>query len=124
MTDLTGFTPETWNCIGCGVNTFPGCPTRLEMERLCSMAKATVLSATGEEPPVATMTINNRCEVYTVRSSVWAAAGMKPYGGCLCIGCLEKRLGRKLTPKDFLRRHAFNRMPGTARLLERRDGAT
>ena len=26
---------------------------------------------------------------------------MEPYGGCLCIGCLEKRIGRKLKPKDF-----------------------
>src|SRR5215831_16015926 len=42
-------------------------------------------------------------------------------GGCVCIGCLEKRLGRKLTPKDFPRRHPFNSLPGTERLIERQD---
>jgi hypothetical protein len=47
---------------------------------------------------------------------------METMGGCLCIGCLEKRLGRRLGPKDFLRHHAFMRLPGTERLLNRRDG--
>jgi hypothetical protein len=34
---------------------------------------------------------------------------------CLCIRRLEKLLGRKLKPKDFLRNHPFNydRVPGT-----------
>jgi hypothetical protein len=45
---------------------------------------------------------------------------MEPWGGCLCIGCLEKRLGRKLKPKDFLRVHELNTMPGSARLMKRR----
>lgn len=48
-------------------------------------------------------------EYYMVHDPVWAAAGMPvpddPEGfvgeGILCIGCLEKRLGRKLTPDDF-----------------------
>ena len=43
--------------------------------------------------------MNEYCEVYAVRSSVWAAA--EPMGSCVCIGCLEKRLGRQLQPKDF-----------------------
>lgn len=66
--------------------------------------------------------INSQSEVYTVRDAVWAKAGMEADGGCLCIGCLEVRLGRKLNPKDFLRGDAFNspRLPGTKRLLERR----
>jgi hypothetical protein len=41
--------------------------------------------------------------------------------GCLCIGCLEKRIGRRLKPKDFTD-HPFNQLPGTPRLLNRRDG--
>lgn len=41
------------------------------------------------------------------------------HDGCLCIGCLELRLGRRLVPKDFPE-HPFNRMPGTRRLMERR----
>ena len=28
---------------------------------------------------------------------------MEPWGGCLYVGCLEARLGRRLKPKDFLR---------------------
>jgi hypothetical protein len=54
-----------------------------------------------------------------VRDSVWKAAGLEPMGGCICIGCLEKRIGRQLRPKDFTR-HVFNSMPGTERLLQRR----
>ena len=48
-------------------------------------------------------------------------AGMEPYGGCLCIGCLEKRIGRVLAPRDFPD-HPFRLLPGTKRLLERRAG--
>ena len=40
-------------------------------------------------------------EYYMVHDNVWKAAGMEPEGGCLCIGCLEERLGRMLTPDDF-----------------------
>ena len=41
-----------------------------------------------------------------VHDSVWADAGMPPMsenedGDYLCIGCLEIRLGRRLTPHDF-----------------------
>jgi hypothetical protein len=59
-------------------------------------------------------------EVYTVRDAIWEKAGMEPFGGCLCIGCLEKRLGRRLKPKDFDWNHPFNALPGTPRLLNRR----
>jgi hypothetical protein len=58
-------------------------------------------------------------ELYMVRHSVWERAGMTPWGGCLCVGCLEKRIGRRLKPKDFTD-HVFNDMPGTERLLSRR----
>jgi hypothetical protein len=120
--DLKGKTPETWLCVDCGINTLPGYPTRAEMERLYKTSAASkTLLATGEELPVASAEVDERCEVYTVRNSVWKAAGMVPMGGCLCIGCLEKRLDRRLTPKDFPHRDAFNATPGTARLIERRD---
>jgi hypothetical protein len=68
------------------------------------------------------MTIDSKSEVYSVRDVIWAKAGMEDFGGCLCIGCLEKRLGRKLKPKDFRRDHPFNNFPGTQRLLKRRGG--
>jgi len=39
-------------------------------------------------------------EWYMVRDSVWTAAGMCGFG-YLCIGCLERRLGRRLSAADF-----------------------
>ena len=110
---LKGLTPENWLCIDCGTNTSPGMSTRAELEAALAVDE-------NDEGVEQSITANS--EVYTVRDRVWAAAGMEPYGGCLCIGCLEKRLGRVLKPKDFQRGHVFNSpaMPGTARLLKRR----
>jgi len=45
--------------------------------------------------------LNTACEYYMVHNALWKAAGMNPHGGMLCIGCLEERLGRKLTSADF-----------------------
>ena len=46
-------------------------------------------------------------------------------GGFLCVGCIEKRLGRRLRPKDFQLEHTFNRnLPGTPRLLNRQGRKT
>src|SRR5262245_54613908 len=118
--DLTGLAPESWFCVDCGINTAPGFPNRVELERAYKTSVA-IKKLSGQAPDLATLTFDDRCEVYTVRETVWKAAGMEPMGGCLCIGCLEKRLGRRLKPKDFPR-HPFNTMPGTARLIERRDG--
>jgi hypothetical protein len=75
-----------------------------------------------EGKKVVEQTLDTSSEVYTVRDAIWAIAGVKPFGGCLCIGCLEARLGRELEPKDFLCGHEFNdpHLPGTIRLLERR----
>jgi hypothetical protein len=38
-----------------------------------------------------------------VEDSVWTASGLGKYDGCLCIPCLELRLGRQLTYSDFCR---------------------
>jgi hypothetical protein len=43
----------------------------------------------------------NSWEHYMVGKRVWGKAGMAEAGGSLCIGCLERRLGRRLRPKDF-----------------------
>lgn len=44
-----------------------------------------------------------RSEYYMVEHEVWEAAGMPRWlGGQMCIGCLEKRIGRKLTRADFM----------------------
>jgi hypothetical protein len=40
-------------------------------------------------------------EDYMVYYDVWQQAGMSTEGGMLCIGCLENRLGRRLTACDF-----------------------
>jgi hypothetical protein len=42
-----------------------------------------------------------RAEYFIVTDEIWAAAGMTKTGGCLCIGCLEARIGRQLTASDF-----------------------
>jgi hypothetical protein len=110
---LKGLQSEHHNCIDCGYNTFPGAAPRELAEFL--------INRDGEVP----MTLTKADERYIVRDAVWKAAGMEPYGGCLCIGCLERRIGRKLKPKDFSP-HSFNdpRLPCTERLRERRDGKT
>jgi hypothetical protein len=104
--------PVSWLCVDCSFNTAPGMSTRAEIY------KAMVVDGKEELP----QTIDANSEVYVVRNAVWAQARMKPFGGCLCIGCLEARLSRKLAPNDFLRGHGFNDpcVPGTKRLLERR----
>lgn len=40
-------------------------------------------------------------EYYMVHDHVWNSVDMYAYSGMLCIGCLENRLGRELTPSDF-----------------------
>ena len=109
--DLRSLVPESWACIDCGINTAPGCLNRAQMEQ----AFASDFADRGVR-----LTFNEFSEVYIVKPNIWKSAGMEAMGGCLCIGCLEKRLGRKLTPKDFPRKHPLNQTPGTERLLARR----
>jgi hypothetical protein len=106
---LKGLQSEHHGCIDCGYNTAPGLPPRELAEFL--------INRDGTSPG----TITEDSEMYIVRESVWKQAGMEPYGGCLCVGCLEKRIGRKLKPKDFPA-HPFNNpgIPCTDRLRNRR----
>jgi len=108
--DLEELWSESQCCIDCGYNTNPGAPPRQLAEFL--------MNRDGKVP----MSLTADSEVYIVKTSVWKAAGMEPYGGCLCVGCLEKRIGRKLKRKDFLRGHPFNNpeAPCTERLRDRR----
>jgi hypothetical protein len=110
----SGYIPESWHCVDCGVNTAPGCSTRGEVE----LAYATAIMR-GEKCRD-TVTFDSHTEIYSVRDKIWEKSGMGPWGGCLCVGCLEKRLGRRLRPKDFEPGHPFNTIPGTPRLMERR----
>lgn len=40
-------------------------------------------------------------EYYMLHHFVWQQTGLGRYDGMLCISCVEKRIGRKLTSKDF-----------------------
>ena len=119
--DLRGKVPESWLCVDCGINTAPGLLNRAEMEKALRTATA-IGKLAGNDDPGVKQHITHQSEIYTVRDTVWETAGMEPMGGCLCVGCLESRLGRRLEPKDFRRSHPFNsgRMPATPRLRERR----
>ena len=113
--------PESWHCVDCGFDTVPGLTGRSDLEK----AAAALGDAWRNDTAGISQYVDARSEVYTVRAAVWQKAGMAEDGGCLCIGCLETRLGRRLKPKDFLRNDPFNgdRVPGTARLLKRRGRA-
>lgn len=38
---------------------------------------------------------------FMVHADVWAASGLSPHGGYLCVPCLELRIGRVLAGLDF-----------------------
>jgi hypothetical protein len=119
--DARGMIPESWACIDCGINTAPGLTNRTQTEQALAGPRARLS---------VTQTFDDRTEVYLVKPAIWRAAGMEDdkelwdrtgtMSGCLCIGCLEKRLGRILTSRDFVRNHPLNLLPGTPRLLSRR----
>jgi hypothetical protein len=106
--NLTGLMPESWLCVDCGVNTAPGFLNRKQAE-LAFLLHGKM-----------THEVTDKSEVYTVKNEIWQATGLEGMGGCLCIGCLEKRIGRRLKPDDFEPGHPFNSYPGTRRLLKRR----
>ena len=103
--------PVSWLCVDCGFKTAPGFESRIEMYFSVTLITGGVLER-----------VDDQSEVYHVREAVWKEAKMDGFGGCLCIGCLEKRIGRTLKPKDFDRDHPFANFPGTERLLNRRGG--
>ena len=105
---IKGQLPQSWYCVDCGCNTAPNCPNRSETEAAW---------ANGIYPQ---MQFGPECEIYEVYDDIWKQTGLEPYNGCLCIGCLESRIGRELTPDDFRRNHPFNNMKCSERLLKRR----
>jgi hypothetical protein len=46
--------------------------------------------------------VDARNERYMVIDETWRQSGLGPHGGVLCVGCLETRLGRRLTQTDFM----------------------
>jgi hypothetical protein len=59
-------------------------------------------------------------EYYAVHDDVWAATGLAPRDGMLCIGCLERRIGRRLEPKDFDMKAPINHSGGGSERLQSR----
>jgi len=99
---------ESWLCVDCGRNTASGVLNGPTARRQ--------LKRRGKHKT----RITTKDEIYTLRNATWKKARMEAWGGCLCVGCIEKRLRRKLTPKDFDWEHPFNGFPCTRRLLNRR----
>jgi hypothetical protein len=115
--DMYGLIPDSYICVDCGMDTFPGHQTRAEVEQSMRAARAA-----GKEWRGFTSTFTAETEVYYVWPAVWAASGLGDFwNGCLCIGCLETRIGRRLQPFDFIPDNPFNdpKLPGTIRRYER-----
>ena len=75
--DLRGIVPESNKCVDCGYDTAPETTERVETEKLYRA---------GEEK-LGIVTANwETTENYYLRPAIWAKIGMKPWGGCLCVG--------------------------------------
>ena len=70
--------------------------TKLELAYLCAEALQEVDRSDCVWCGVHTSEIG---EWYMVHDEIWDRHG--PVRGCLCIGCLEDRVGRRLRPEDF-----------------------
>jgi hypothetical protein len=89
--------PKSHHCVDCGRNTGPGAPIRAEC-----------LAARRAGIPRVTRKLQRGHEFFLVRRQIWRKAGMTPWGGSLCIGCIEKRIGRRLNSEDFVEGHPFH----------------
>jgi hypothetical protein len=113
---------ESWLCVDCGVNTHPdgldGPSLRIEIALRGGDVDAV------QDDIYWRWRCSSRAdtEIYSVHRKVWKQAGMREWSGCLCIGCLEQRLGRKLRRRDFDQHDAdtWAAMPCTDRLADRR----
>jgi hypothetical protein len=115
--DMYGLIPDSYICVDCKRDTWPGHKTRAEVEQDMRAARARGKGWAGEK-----LTFTPETEVYYVHPHVWERSGMGGFwNGVLCIGCLESRIGRRLQPFDFIPGEGFNdpNLPGTRRRLER-----
>src|SRR5262249_24626833 len=102
--DMYGLFPDNYTCVDCGMNTWPRHPTRGEGEQPRRAARAA-----GKQWGGTTMTFTSETEAYYVYPHVWEATGLGGFwNGCLCICCLESRIGRPLQPFDFIPDNGFN----------------
>jgi hypothetical protein len=60
-------------------------------------------------------------EYFMLRDDVWALTGLSSQDGMLCIGCIERRIGRRLERADFaaVKMNHPKVFPMSQRLLER-----
>jgi len=82
----------------CGSSLGKGHPmseTCKDLSETCKDCGVDITPSTGKRG----FRYKGRWEHYMVRDRVWKAAGMRD--GFLCIGCLENRIGRRLTARDF-----------------------
>lgn len=75
-------------------------PSQLVLDGLDAFQR---LPPAGAPCAVCGVDTQRAAEQYMVHDQLWAAAGMPSEQGWhyLCVGCLEQRLGRTLTPADF-----------------------
>lgn len=60
-------------------------------------------------------------EWYTVHDHTWAKTSLGTHDAVLCVGCLERSLGRQLQPEDFAEVPTNKpRVNDSERLLDRR----
>lgn len=71
--------------------------TEMELAHLLAETLVSVRDTFCSTCDVNTMEIH---EYYGVTSDLWRRYGVGK--GMLCIGCLEERMGRELTPEDFV----------------------
>lgn len=100
--------PPSWECVDCGMNTGPGLQTAKQVTDAFNR---------GEGSPCS---FDSQTELYVLKGALWERVTQSRTEQILCIGCVERRLGRKLRPRDF-DDSQINRLPGTARLLSRRE---
>lgn len=64
---------------------------------------------------------DTKYEHYFAKNDVWFGEAKMGEAGMLCIGCLEKRIGRLLKASDFTSAHINDprRYSKTARLVDR-----
>jgi len=84
--------------------TMNGCGPRTVNVSRCA------LSCRGWSTHAPVLEIRIRCvdcgeekagEFYQVPDELWAASGLAPDGGELCLSCFEQRIGRPLVIEDF-----------------------
>lgn len=112
---------ESWECVDCSMNTAPGSLIRSEYEELCEQARMRRLLE--NRPTVFALEVDQTYEVFHVSEEVWQSSGLGETDGVLCVGCLEKRIGRRLRPRDFPK-HELNTLPCTDRLWSRKVPAS